>query len=93
MHSKTWRSVFYISAAIAALIAVGGALTVDPDQPSEEEDKRVDWIGSVLITSGLVLIIYALSGGAISPRGWSTPCESLSLYWLRRRIRAILGIS
>ena len=90
MHSKTWRSVFYVSAGIAALIAVGGLLTVDPDQPSEEKDKRVDWIGSALITCGLILIIFVLSDGAISPRGWRTPCES---HCLRQRIRAILGIS
>lgn len=75
LHSKTWRSVFYVSAGIAALIAVGGMLTVDPDQPSKEKDKRVDWIGSVLITCGLVLIIFVLSDGGLAPRGWSTPCK------------------
>lgn len=72
---KSWRSVFYVSAGIATLIAIGGALTVDPDQPSEEKDRRVDWIGSALITCGLVLIVFVLSDGAISPRGWRTPCE------------------
>ena len=75
LHSKTWRSVFYVSAGIAVLIAVGGILTVDADQPSEEEDKRVDWLGSVLITGGLVLVIFVLSDGASAPRGWRTPCE------------------
>lgn len=75
LHSNTWRSVFYVSAGIAALIAVGGALTVDSDQPSEEKDKRVDWIGSLLITSGLVLIIFVLSDGGIAPQGWRTPCK------------------
>lgn len=79
LHSKTWRSVFYVSAGIAVLIAVGGVLTVDPDQPSKEKDKRVDWIGSALITSGLVLIIFVLSDGAIAPRGWRTPCKHLSM--------------
>jgi hypothetical protein len=74
-YSKTWPSVFNVSAGISALIAVGGCLTVDPDRPSEEKDKRVDWIGSLLITSGLVLIIFVLSDGAIAPQGWRTPCE------------------
>jgi len=74
-HSQTWRSVFYLSAGIAALVAVGGMLTVEPDQPSEEEDKRVDWVGSALITAGLTLIIFVLSEAAIAPRGWRTPCE------------------
>ncbi|KAF9649381.1 MFS general substrate transporter [Thelephora ganbajun] len=73
LTNKTWRSVFYVSAGVAALIAVGGALTIDPDQPSEEKDKRVDWFGSALITSGLVLIIFVLSDGAIAPHGWRTP--------------------
>ena len=89
LHSKTWRSAFYLSAGIAALIAVGGALTVDPDLPSEEKDRRVDWLGSVLITCGLVLIIFALGDGAIAPRGWHTPCKLLSMSCsvLRQRIR------
>ena len=44
------------SAGIATLIVVGGALTVDPDRPAEEKDRRVDWVGSALITCGPVLI-------------------------------------
>jgi len=83
LHSKTWRSVFYVSAGIAVLIAVGGVLTVDADRPSEEKDKRVDWFGSVLITCGLVLVIFVLGDGAIAPRGWRTPCE-LSMSFLLR---------
>src|SRR5882762_6478749 len=75
LHSKTWRSVFRVSAGIAALIAVGGALTFGPDERSKEKDKWVDWIGSLLITSGLVLILFALSDGTIAPQGWRTPCE------------------
>lgn len=67
--------MFYLSAGIAALVAVGGMITVEPDQPSEEEDKRVDWVGSALITAGLTLIIFVLSEAAIAPRGWRTPCE------------------
>jgi len=89
LHSKTWRSVFYCSAGIAALIAVGGALTVDPDQPSGEKDRRVDWLGSVSITCGLVLIIFVLSDGAIAPRGWRTPCKLSMSSLLRQRIRTI----
>lgn len=92
LHRRTWRSVFYVSAGIAVLIAIGGALTVDADQPSDEEDRRVDWVGSTLITAGLVLIIFVLSDAAIAPRGWRTPCE----YQCRLASSAdphILGIS
>jgi len=74
-HSTSWRSVFYVTAGMAALIAVGAMLTVDPDRPSEEKDKRVDWIGSSLVTAGLVLIIFVLSYASNAPRGWRTPCK------------------
>jgi len=49
--------VFYVIAGITALVCTGGLLTIDPDHRSTEEDRRVDWIGSVLITAALTLII------------------------------------
>ena len=41
--------------------------------PSEEIDKRVDWIGAFLVTTGLVLIVLVLSQGEIAPHQWATP--------------------
>jgi hypothetical protein len=74
IYRKTWRSVFYVTAGISALIFIGGLLTIDPDQPSTEEDKRVDWFGSFLITAALTLIIFVLCDGSIAPNGWRTSC-------------------
>ena len=88
LHSKTWRSVFYVSAAIAALIAVGGALPVDPDQPSKEKGNRVDWVGSLLITSGLALIMFVLGNGPLLLKAGALPV-SINFVWLRQRIRTI----
>lgn len=51
-----------------------GYVAIDPDQPSQEVDKRVDWIGGALITIGLVLIVYVLSDGEVAEKGWATPC-------------------
>ena len=53
---------------------IGGAFSIDPDQPSTEIDKRVDYIGAFLVTAGLTLIIFVLSDGSIAPQGWSTSC-------------------
>lgn len=58
------------------MCAVGGAFSIDADQPSTESDTRVDYIGAFLVTSGLTLIIFVLSDGSIAPDGWSTPCLS-----------------
>lgn len=37
------------------------------------DNRRVDWIGTVLSVSGLVLLTFALSDASSSPRGWKTP--------------------
>ena len=55
------------------MIAVDGSLTVEPDHPSERKDKQVEWLGSLLIRNGPVLIIFVLNDGAIAPHGWRTP--------------------
>jgi len=60
-------------AGLNVLCLVGGLFTMDPDEPSTEEDRRVDYFGAFLVTAGLTLIIFVLSDGPIAPRGWSTP--------------------
>jgi hypothetical protein len=47
----------------------------DADKPSTETVKRVDWIGALFITTGLVLIVFVLGQGALATNGWKTPCE------------------
>lgn len=68
-----WRSVFYFSAGINLLCLIGGALSIDADEPSMELDKRVDYLGAFLVTAGLTLIIFVLSDGAMAPDEWATP--------------------
>lgn len=54
---------------------LGGFISIDADKPSEEQDKRIDWLGSLLVTAGLVQIIYALSQGELAKNKWRTPCR------------------
>jgi hypothetical protein len=56
---------------------LGGLISIDNDVPSEEVDKRIDWLGAFLSTGGLVLIVFVLSQGDLAPQGWATPCKSL----------------
>jgi hypothetical protein len=53
-------------------------LSIDADLPSTETDKRTDWLGAVLVTAGLVLVVFVLSDGEIV--GWSTLCKFFDLY-------------
>lgn len=52
----------------------GGLISIDKDIPSEELDKRIDWIGAFLVTAGLVLVVFVLSEGELAPQKWGTPC-------------------
>lgn len=69
---KTWRSTFYFTAGLSALTVIGAIVSIDADKPSDEPDKRVDWLGAALVTAGLTLIVFVLSDGEIAPQGWRT---------------------
>ncbi|KAF9478870.1 MFS general substrate transporter [Pholiota conissans] len=71
--AKTWRSSFYLLGALTVLCFIGGLISIDKDVPSEEVDKRIDWVGSFLVTAGLVLIVFVLSQGELAPDKWATP--------------------
>ena len=72
---QTWRSTFYLTTGLSAMCLILGMLSIDADLPSTEEDKRIDWLGSLIVTAGLVLVVFALSDGEVV--GWSTSCKSL----------------
>ena len=69
----TWRAPFFLSAGLAVAVFLGGVFYVDRDTPSTEKDKRVDWLGVVLVTSALVLITFILGEGELAPQRWKTP--------------------
>lgn len=79
LFRTTWRTMFYLVAGLAVVCIIGALFVVEPDQPSTEHDTRVDWLGVLLVTAGLVLIVFVLSDGEVAPKQWSTPCEILSL--------------
>ncbi|KAG6885012.1 hypothetical protein C0993_006537 [Termitomyces sp. T159_Od127] len=70
---QSWRSPFYLETGFTVLCLIGGIISFDPDVPSQEKDRRVDWPGAILITAGLVLIIFVLGQGEVAPQGWKTP--------------------
>ncbi|KAF7987040.1 hypothetical protein HWV62_163 [Athelia sp. TMB] len=71
LTAQTWRSVFWLAAGLSAATTVLGMFSIDADLPSTEKDTRVDWLGALLVTAGLVLIVFVLSEGEIA--GWKTP--------------------
>ncbi|KAL0063122.1 hypothetical protein AAF712_010030 [Marasmius tenuissimus] len=72
LTEKTWRSPFYLNTGLAFLSFLIGFFFIEQDRPSEEPDRRVDWIGALLATAGLTLIIFVLGQGEVAPKQWAT---------------------
>ncbi|KAL0957896.1 hypothetical protein HGRIS_000077 [Hohenbuehelia grisea] len=70
---KTWRSTFYAAAGLAFLNLILGLIFMDPDVRSSEIDRRIDWLGALLVTAGLVLIFFVLGSGEVASKQWVTP--------------------
>ncbi|KAK0200895.1 efflux transporter [Desarmillaria ectypa] len=72
LSDPTWRSNFYLSSGLTLLFLLMGLWSIPKDEPSTEADRRIDWLGAFLVTTGLVLIVFVLSDGEIAPNKWAT---------------------
>ncbi|PSR80163.1 major facilitator superfamily domain-containing protein [Coniella lustricola] len=71
-----WTWVFWALAILAVVVTVAGYLVIPPPivvQGNQEGKVKatVDWIGALLITAGLMVLLFALTEGNVV--GWSTP--------------------
>lgn len=67
-----WTWVFWALAILAALVTVAGFFLIPPPPPTTTTtNATVDWVGAVLITAGLMLLLLALTEGNVV--GWATP--------------------
>lgn len=72
-NRPSWKLAFYFQAGVALLTATLGLLAIDKDihhlDPSL--DRRVDWVGAALVTTGLILLTFALGDGETAkPYQW-----------------------
>jgi MFS family permease len=97
LPADQWRWWFWIAAVMAFTALVAAYVSVPSDRPERHElNLSMDWSGAVTITSGLILVAYALAASCGSPKAWSTAgvlapfivglvCLALALYiegWL-----------
>ena len=81
---------FWIGTILIFTTAVAAYLTV----PSDMEERRamsveMDWLGSALIVSGLIFVVFALTDSSHAPDKWRTPY----IYVLLILGAVILGIA
>ena len=65
---------FWIGTLLVFSTAVAAFFTV----PSDMSERRamgveMDWLGSALIVSGLILVVFAVTDSSHAPDGWRTP--------------------
>lgn len=61
IQDASWRWIFYINVPIALLALLAGARLLPADRPAPSD--RLDWRGTLLLSPGLVGLIYGLSRG------------------------------
>ena len=55
----SWRWIFFINLPIGILAFILGLIVLDPDQP--QRSHRLDWLGMLLLSPGLALLIFGLA--------------------------------
>ncbi|KAL1407970.1 hypothetical protein Q8F55_004767 [Vanrija albida] len=72
--SQTWRALLWIFTGLAGVIAAFALVYVPADKSKAADyDRRIDWLGAAMVTSGLVLLQFSVSDGVSAPRGWREP--------------------
>ncbi|NIH83346.1 MFS transporter [Amycolatopsis granulosa] len=65
-----WPAVFYVNVPLAGIVALA-ALAVIPRDPARGEKRRFDLPGSLTVTAGATLLVFALVQGP--EQGWGSP--------------------
>lgn len=68
--SLGWRYIFYLIVIITGLLGILGAIVIPKDVAPDHKPK-MDYVGCILSTGGLILLQFVLSSGG--DYGWSTP--------------------
>ena len=70
----SWGWYFWIGTILmsSTILAAIWAVPNDMDQ-RRDMGIKMDWVGSILIVAGLVLVIFAVTDSSHAPKGWATP--------------------
>ncbi|KIW31537.1 uncharacterized protein PV07_03177 [Cladophialophora immunda] len=69
-----WGWFFWIGAILTAITATTSMLSIPNDWKERRKNKiPMDWLGTMTIVPGLVLVVFAITESAHAQRRWQTP--------------------
>lgn len=71
--SASWRTIFWLQAGLGAVLCALGWFCLPEDDMSRRYNMGLDWVGAVLSTAGLGLLVCDLAESTATPKGWATP--------------------
>ncbi|GME51268.1 MFS transporter [Neofusicoccum parvum] len=70
----TWRWYFFIGTILSLSTVIVSFFAIPSDrQERKGMDVKMDWWGAILISVGLILVVFAITDSAHAPNGWSNP--------------------
>lgn len=75
-----WRWYFWIGAILTAMTAAIAYWTIPSDHTERKGNGvKMDWLGSITTSCGLILVVFAITDASHAPNGWSTPYVPVTL--------------
>jgi MFS family permease len=68
-----WGWYFWVGAVLVFITTVVAYFAVPSDMSERGQGVKMDWSGSVLIISGLIMLVFAITDSAHALHGWQTP--------------------
>ena len=72
----SWRWAFRINVIVAPIAIIGAVIFMRPT-PHRGRRERIDFRGALLISSGMFLLVFAISEGGVY--GWATPLKAFAI--------------
>ncbi|PWY84993.1 permease of the major facilitator superfamily [Aspergillus heteromorphus CBS 117.55] len=69
--SLGWRYIFYFIVIITGALGILGFIVLPADNMAGKAKPKMDYVGAMLSTAGLILLQFVLSSGGVY--GWGTP--------------------
>ncbi|KAL9108870.1 MAG: hypothetical protein Q9227_006401 [Pyrenula ochraceoflavens] len=75
-----WEYYFWIGAILASITTITAYFSIPSDMAEKRKQKiPMDWWGTPLLVTGLVLIVFAVTDSSHAPQKWKTPYIATSL--------------